>query len=82
MTPPQRHPYRPGQKVLVEGVVQDYAWGAPYGAVLVEFPAATDEDHLLDGVKTWQPQALVYVPGVDVDYTDYTAAEGYYEEDA
>lgn len=89
MTQPSREQYRRGQRVWVEAVVVDYSWGEPYGAVLVELPAATDEAHLLDGVRLWQPQALVVVDGVDipcvewgeVNTSEYKAEEGYYAED-
>lgn len=76
--------YKPGDTVLVEGVVTDFNAGQPYGAVKVFFPAATDESFLLDGVTVvtpvdgvtaWHPQALVF------DLGHYTAQEGAYEDE-
>ena len=76
-----KHQYKPGDTVLVEGVVVDFNAGQPYGAVKVAFPAATDEAFLLDGVTVWQPQALVYTGGEVFDLGGYTAQEGTYEDE-
>lgn len=79
MTPATR--LRPGDRVIVEGRVLSVEEGQPYGAVTVRFDEATDPSYLLDGVEAVVPQVIVWpVPGVDVPQ-DYTAHEGYYEED-
>lgn len=65
-----RKPFRPGDTVLVEGVVTGYEAGQPYGAVLVTFPAATDEFGDQDGIQSWHPQALIFRPGVDVFFDE------------
>lgn len=80
MTQPTRHQYRPGTRILAEGVVTGYDWGEPFGAVRIMFPAATDPSHLLDGVEIIQPQALCFIPGVDIPLGDYVAEEGFYED--
>jgi hypothetical protein len=64
MSQPTRCDYVPGQIVNVEGVVIEYESGKPYGAVLVDFPAATDEAHNSDGIAMWVAQALVSAPSV------------------
>lgn len=66
MTIPHKADFMPGQRVLVEGVVVDWEFGRPYGAVTVAFPASTDPSHMLDGVEAVVPQNLCFVPGVDV----------------
>lgn len=77
--------FNPGDTVYLEGVVVQSA--DPVGHVLVALPAATDENHLLDGVTVWQPRALVHRLRVDIpvgatvyDIDTYTATEGFYPE--
>lgn len=77
---PQRADYRRGERVLVEGIVESWEHGRPFGAVTVRFPEATDPAGLLDGVDAVLPQVLVHRLGVDVA-DNFVAAEGYYEED-
>ena len=80
----QRHDYRPGQRVLVEGTVLGYEQGTPFGAVVVRFAEATDPSYLLDGVDAILPQVLVHAAdGVDVpgDITGYVTSEGFYPEE-
>lgn len=80
----QRDPdYAPGKRVLVEGVITDFNFTEPLGAVTVAFPTGTDEAGLVDGPRVVLPQVMVNIPGVHVlDLNGYIAAEGYYPEDA
>ena len=61
--------YKPGDVVYVEGVVIEHEPGEPYGAVLVDFPAATDIKFDSDGLPGWHPAALVF--GQDVAFPVY-----------
>lgn len=63
---PHRRDYAIGDRVLVEGVVTDWEFGRPFGAVTVKFEAATDPSGFQDGVEAVVPQILIYTPGVDV----------------
>lgn len=81
---PTRAEYEPGDVVLVEGVVKAFAHSRPYDEVTVDFPFATDESRLLDGVTAVVPQVSVvgcctYTPDGRINY--YTAEEGLYEEE-
>lgn len=82
----QRDPdYAPGRRVLVEGVITDFNFTQPLGAITVAFPTGTDESGLVDGPKVVLPQVMVNIPGIHVHENfplgEYTAQEGHYEED-
>ena len=79
-----RFPYRPGDTVLVEGVVVAVEEGRPYGAVHVRFDGTTDPTHLVDGVEVIAPQVIVTpAPGVvlPTDYDGYVTLEGFYPDE-
>lgn len=63
---PTRGHYKRGERVLVEGVVEGWESGRPFGAVTVRFAEATDPSGLLDGVDAVLPQVVVHRLGVDV----------------
>lgn len=72
--------FRKGETVYVEGVVIEHEPGEPYGAVLIDFPAATDEEFTQDGLSGWHPAALVFAQGVV--FPDYTEGIENNKEDA
>lgn len=65
-------------KVYVEGVLKRVDPNS--GLATVEFPAATDPSHLLDGVTIVTLDHLVARPGVDMKLLSRYAAEGEYFE--
>ena len=77
MTPPQRFPYKVGDKVVVEATVTDLEAGEPFGAVTVRIPEATDPAHILDGVEAICPQVIVHPVHIDLP-ENYVSEEGWY----
>ncbi len=70
----------PGDIVAVEGVVAEYLGEPPLGQVVVDFPFATDEAGLLDGVRVVTPHvSVVHCYHDNGKLNDYTATEGFYE---
>lgn len=74
---------QPGDLVAVEGVLREYRGEEPLGVAVVDFPFATDETGLRDGLTgTFPHVCLVHCCGdKDPQLNDYLATEGVYDDE-